>query len=117
MFERWWGGPIDRPLAAGETIWLTHGERRYSFDVMELAEPQRLVWRWHPGERHAIVDYSDEAKTWVRFEMTPWHDGTLLTVTETGFARIPPSRRPQAYADNVNGWLHQFGLIRAIVAS
>jgi uncharacterized protein YndB with AHSA1/START domain len=106
-FAAWWGGPIDRELEAGRTIVLTHGGRPYTFEVVEMVELERLTWRWHPGERHAVMDYSGEEKTYVSFTLAPFHDGVLLTIRETGFDVPPLSLRQQAYADNVRGWAIQ----------
>jgi hypothetical protein len=44
-------------------------------------------------------------------------EGTRLTVTETGFDRIPAVRRAKAYRQNEAGWTGQFEALRKYVAS
>jgi len=53
------------------------------------------------------VDYSPEPTTLVVFELEEVADGTLLTVAESGFDRIPLARRAQAYRMNEEGWAAQ----------
>jgi hypothetical protein len=43
--------------------------------------------------------------------LTPTPDGTQLTVTESGFDRIPLERRAKAFTENEQGWTHQLLLI------
>jgi hypothetical protein len=40
----------------------------------------------------------------------------LLTVTESGFDKLPPERRAKAFAANEGGWTHQMELIRKYLA-
>jgi len=53
------------------------------------------------------VDYSIEPTTLVVFELEEVEGGTLLTVTESGFGRIPLARRAKAFAANEEGQTHQ----------
>jgi len=39
--------------------------------------------------------------------LTPVPEGTRLTVTETGFDRIPIARRAKAFEMNSHGWAQQ----------
>lgn len=114
-FGRWWGGALDGPLSPGRTATMMHGGRPYTFDVVQMDAPVRLSWRWHPGERNAIVDYSAEPKTMVTFLLRPFHQGTLLMISETGFDKGALAEREQAFADNVIGWLHQAAALRTHV--
>jgi uncharacterized protein YndB with AHSA1/START domain len=42
--------------------------------------------------------------------------GTLLTVVESGFDKIPASRRAKAYEMNANGWAGQLENIKRHIA-
>src|SRR3984885_4991210 len=69
--------------------------------LIERIEPERLFsWRWHPGAIEPGVDYSAEPTTLVVFALEKTADGVLLTVTESGFDRIPLARRAKAFATN-----------------
>ena len=73
--------------------------------LIERMEPERLLsWRWHPAAGEPTVDYSKEPNTLVVFELKEVKGGTLLTLVETGFDGLPPSRRQEAFRMNSGGW-------------
>ena len=80
--------------------------------VVERIEPKRLFsFRWHPGAVDPKVDYSTEPMTLVEFTLRDAEGGTLLTVTESGFDKIPLARRAAAFSGNDEGWTMQMTLI------
>ncbi len=73
--------------------------------TIEQMEPERLFsFRWHPGAVERGVDYSAEPRTLVVFALEQVANGVMLTVTESGFDRIPLARRAKAFAGNEKGW-------------
>ncbi len=85
--------------------------------VIERMEPGRLLsYRWHPYSVDPKVDYSSEPTTLVVFELHDAPEGTLLTVVESGFDRIPLHRRAEAFRMNDQGWSQQTRNIDAHVA-
>jgi uncharacterized protein YndB with AHSA1/START domain len=88
----------------------------FEFSV-ERIEPMRLFsFRWHPGAVDPAIDYSKEPTTLVVFELEEVSGGTMLTVTESGFDRIPLERRARAFASNEQGWTAQMTLIEKYLA-
>jgi uncharacterized protein YndB with AHSA1/START domain len=75
---------------------------------VEQIEPERLFsYRWHP---YAVVvgkDYSKEPATLVEFQLSEVSGGTRLTVVESGFDKLPPERRAEAFRMNDSGWAEQ----------
>ena len=64
------------------------------------------------------MDYSKEPTTLVEFELTESAEGTTVTVVESGFDRIPLSRRAKAFEMNDRGWAAQMKAIeRHVLAS
>src|SRR5262245_26631762 len=58
--------------------------------TIERMEPERLFsWRWHPHAVEPEVDYSGEPTTLVELRLEDVPGGTRLTLTESGFDRIP----------------------------
>ena len=97
---------------------VTHpGYEHLTMDItIDRVEPERLFsWRWHPGG-DPDIDPS-EPPTLVVFELADVPEGTRLTVTETGFDQIPPSRRGKAYRENDEGWTGQMEAIRKYLAA
>ena len=75
---------------------------------IERMEPMSLFsFRWHPSAVDRSADYSAEPMTLVEFRLEEVAQGTLLTITESGFSRIPLERRAKAFTSNEGGWTHQ----------
>jgi uncharacterized protein YndB with AHSA1/START domain len=62
------------------------------------------------------TDYSGEPPTLVEFRLEKSARGTLLSVTESGFERIPEHRRDEAMRMNDGGWTEQMKNIEQHVA-
>jgi uncharacterized protein YndB with AHSA1/START domain len=109
-FGKWFGVALKgKTIAAGQRVQgqITYpGYEHVVFDVViERMEPERLLsWRWHPNAVDPSVDYSKDPTTLVVFELKEVEGGTLLTVVESGFDSIPPSRRLGAFRSNTEGW-------------
>jgi uncharacterized protein YndB with AHSA1/START domain len=87
-----------------------------SFEVVvEQMEPERLFsWRWQPG---GDPDKDPaEPTTLVVFELEDVPEGTRLTVTESGFDRLPLARREKSYRENDAGWAGQIKNISGYLA-
>lgn len=85
---------------------------------IEAMEPDRyFAFRWHPYAIQPDVDYSAEPTTLVTFTLEDVHDGTQLTIVESGFDAIPESRRQAAFTSNSKGWAGQAENIRKFLAA
>ena len=85
---------------------------------VERMEPERLFsFRWHPAAIDLEVDYSAEPTTLVEFRLEDTAEGTLLTVTESGFQALPAARQGFAHEANSGGWEEQLRNIERHVAS
>jgi uncharacterized protein YndB with AHSA1/START domain len=89
------------------------------FDVtVERVEPEKLLtMRWHPYAVDPKVDYSKEPTTLIEFTLQDIPGGTLLKVVESGFDKLPPERRDEAFRMNSGGWEQQMKNIQAHVAN
>jgi uncharacterized protein YndB with AHSA1/START domain len=110
-FGQWFGVNLKgQSFAEGQR---TRGKITYPgyehiwFDVLvERIEPQALLaLRWHPYAVDPAVDYSGEEPTLVTFTLknSPGN-ATQLTVVESGFDKLPPHRRTEAFRMNSGGW-------------
>jgi uncharacterized protein YndB with AHSA1/START domain len=85
--------------------------------TVEQIEPERLFsFRWHPFAVERGVDYSAEPTTLIVFTLEEVADGVMLTVTESGFDRIPLARRAKAFTANEGGWSMMVKLIEEYLA-
>jgi uncharacterized protein YndB with AHSA1/START domain len=122
-FGNWFGVKLQsQRFAAGQRIQGTityPGYEHVVFEVwIERMEPEKLMsWRWHPAATEKGVDYSSEPTTLVQFELEDAQGGTLLSVIESGFDKIPPHRRLDAFRMNSGGWDAQMKNIEKHVAA
>ena len=76
--------------------------------LVERIDPERyFAYRWHPYAIEPGVDYSAEPTTLVEFTLEEAEGGTAVTIAESGFDRIPLSRRAEAFRMNEQGWAGQ----------
>jgi len=119
-FGTWFGMKFDGPFAPGRRMRavivptkvdseVSNIQKPYEGMIYDLTveqmEPQRVFsFRWHPHAVERDVDYSLEPTTLVVFALEDAADGVLLTVTESGFDKIPLERRAKAFTENEQGW-------------
>jgi uncharacterized protein YndB with AHSA1/START domain len=120
QFGGWFGVKLEGSFVPGQRMQgpvTTPEYAHLTFEVtVERMEPERLFsWRWQPGGDPNIDPA--EPKTLVVFELEEIPEGTRLTVTESGFDRIPVARRSKAYRENDEGWTAQLESIRQYLAS
>lgn len=120
-FGEWFRVKLDGTFQAGKRVTgrVTYpGYEHVTFDVqVERVDPKRLFsLRWHPNAVDPAVDYSKEPTTLVEFRLEEAAEGTRLTVTESGFDRIPAGRRDVAFRMNSEGWGIQMENVRRHVA-
>jgi hypothetical protein len=85
--------------------------------TIDRIEPERLFsFRWHPFAIEPGVDYSHEPTTLIVFELEEVGHDIKLTVTESGFDRIPLERRAVAFTANEGGWTMVVTLIEKYLA-
>src|SRR5262249_32176373 len=115
-FGAWFRVKFDGPFAEGKTVRgrITYpGYEHVRMEILvERMERERLVAVRRPP--HAVapdVDYSAEPMTLVEFRLAAEGGSTRLAITESGFDRIPASRRDEAFRMNEGGWAEQIGNI------
>lgn len=129
-FGAWFGAAFDGPFVVGQ--WLggriaptavdpdvaalqaPHAGVPLSVYVEGIEPPRRLAFRWHPYP----VDAGAEAPptTLVEFVLEPVAEGVRVTITESGFDKVPLEHRASAFASNEGGWTHQLALVTKYVA-
>jgi uncharacterized protein YndB with AHSA1/START domain len=111
-FGAWFGMKLDRPFAAGATVsgrLTIKGYEHISLEMqVQRVEPEGYFsYRWHPYAVNPEVDYSAEPTTLVEFRLEETAGGTAVTITESGFDRLPSTRRAEAFRMNEAGWTGQ----------
>jgi len=111
-FGAWFGVKLDGPFAAGTAVrgQLTiPGYEHVALEMqVERIEPEGYFsYRWHPAAVDPKTDYSAEPTTLVEFRLDETAGGTVVTITESGFDRLPSTRRAEAFRMNEAGWTGQ----------
>jgi uncharacterized protein YndB with AHSA1/START domain len=131
-FGGWFGAKIPGEFAPGVHVRgeivpttadasVAEAQKPYAGKPFEITidrmEPERLFsFRWHPFAVDPAVDYSSEPTTLVVFELQAVPEGTLVTIVESGFDRIPLERRAKAFSMNEGGWQMVLTLMEKHVA-
>jgi len=111
-FGSWFGmklnGAFTEGAAATGNITIPGYEHlKVEMHVVRMEPDSYFSYRWHPYAIDPEVDYSGEPMTLVEFRLADDNDGTLLTITESGFDQVPEARRAEAYRMNDAGWTAQ----------
>ncbi len=120
-FGAWFGVKLESPFVVGQG---SQGQKTHPCNenllwqaTITAMRPQSyFAFTWRPYAIDSDKDYSQEAPNLVEFRLTPTAIGTLLTVTESGFDKMPSDRRIEALRMNDNGWAQQLKNIEQHVA-
>jgi len=121
QFGEWFRVKLEGPFAAGQTArghitFPGYENLKFEAEVQKM-EPERFFsFTWHPYAVDPKRDYSKETPTLVEFRLKEIPGGTLLTVTESGFDKVPANRRAEAFRMNDEGWGIQLENIAKYVA-
>jgi uncharacterized protein YndB with AHSA1/START domain len=119
-FGTWFGMKFDAPFAPGAVVpgaivptkvnaevaalQKPYEGTRFDITIVEMVPEQLFSYRWHPGPPEPSGDYSGLPTTLVEFKLKEVEGGVLVTLTESGFDKLPPERRAVAFQANEGGW-------------
>jgi uncharacterized protein YndB with AHSA1/START domain len=111
-FGQWFRVELEGPFVPGQ---VSRGRITYpgyehvtmQVTVQKMEHERLFSYTWHPYAIDPKVDYSHEPPTLVEFKLEKIPSGTRLTVTESGFDKIPANRRAEAFRKNESGWAAQ----------
>ena len=132
QFGSWFGVEFDGPFVPnrrmiGKIVPTTVDEevgrsqkpyegKAFEFTIDRIVPMRLFSCRWHPFAVADGVDYSNEPTTLIVFELEEVPGGSLLSITESGFDKIPLERRAKAFTANEEGWIAQATLIEKYLA-
>lgn len=121
-FGEWFRVKIDGPFVAGQVsrghiTYPGYEHLKWEAVIQKIEQEKLFSFTWHPYAVDPNADYSQEPPTLVEFRLEKTAKGTLLTVTESGFDKIPSHRRIEAFRMNEGGWAEQVKNIAAYLAA
>src|SRR5882672_10145932 len=119
-FSKWFMADLPGPFAPGarqrgRVTYPGYEHLTMDMTIERMDAPRVFSWRWHPNAADVDRDYSGEPTTLVVFELEEAPGGTLLSVTESGFDRLPDERRADAFRSNERGWTLQLESIEKYI--
>lgn len=111
-FGEWFRVKLDGPFvegreSTGHITYPGYEHLKWHAVVKEIRPESLFSFTWHPYAIDPEVDYSEETPTLVTFQLEEVPEGCRLSVTESGFDKIPPHRRWDAFESNSGGWTIQ----------
>ena len=111
-FSEWFQVALESPLAVGETCagnitypGYEHMRLEATVNVMDHEKLFSFTWCPLPGD---LTDEEKKLTTLVEFRLEAIAGGTQLTISESGFSRLPDNaRRAEAWRSNSQGWEEQ----------
>ena len=132
-FGTWFGVKFDGPFVPGATLkgaitptqvdeevgkaQQQHAGKSFEITIDKMEPGKLFSFRWHPHAIEPGYDFSAEPTTLIAFELQEVAEGILLTVSESGFDRIPLARRASAFTANEMGWTMMIRVIEKYVTS
>lgn len=121
QFGAWFGVRVEGPFVEGTTVkgFITHKDYEHfklDFQIEKIEAERYFAYRWHPYPSDPNYDYSKDPRTLVEFTLEDVPGGTAVTIVESGFDKIPVSRRIEAFRNNEGGWNGQVKNLTKYVA-
>lgn len=112
----WFSQGVEGSFALGEILILDFGKHgKGKAKIVEFHAMDTFAYMWHPGGDGDAEERSDDEMTTVRFTLDDHADGTMLTMVESGFERVPDHRRKSALDDNTGGWRYELAELQTFV--
>lgn len=118
-FGQWFKVRLDDPFVPGgeSTGMITYPgyeHIKWHATVIRMEPPHVFAYTWpHPEEMGGEAEGAPT--TLVEFRLEEIHDGTRVTVVESGFDALPDGRGAEAMRRNEGGWAEQMTNIKAHV--
>jgi uncharacterized protein YndB with AHSA1/START domain len=111
-FGQWFRVELEGPFVPGQIARgrITHPGYEHVIwqaTVQKMEHERLFSFTWRPYAIDPAVDYSHEAPTLVEFKLEATPGGTLLSIVESGFDKVPAGRRAEAFRMNERGWAAQ----------
>jgi uncharacterized protein YndB with AHSA1/START domain len=120
QFGEWFGCDLRGQFAPGATLSGKITSKGFDhltidFEVERIDPETYFSYRWHPYPMDLTIDYTKEPTTLVEFRLEEVAGGTRLITVESGFDRLPATRRDEAFRMNDGGWASQMKRIEKYV--
>lgn len=113
----WFGSHATGSISPGAEVvmrWEQYDDAQQSLGVKVVDPMSVFAYTWAING----APEGDPRRTYVEFRLEPVATGTVLTVTESGFAQVPDEWLEASYQGNTQGWTSELGeLVDYLAAS
>jgi uncharacterized protein YndB with AHSA1/START domain len=103
----WFPDAIEGELKTGERPLLVFNGHGKSQTYIEAMQPYSyFAFRWIPGGSDFVGDVLTVPNTLVEFRIEETDGVSLVTMTESGFAKLPLEVAKSSFEQNSNGWVY-----------
>lgn len=120
-FGQWFRCKLDQPFKEGEdsTGMMTFPGTehvKWQAKVVKVHNERSVAFSWPAYDEDETIDLSQEPWLLCVFELKSNDDGTILTITESGFEKLPSSIADQCKKGNEQGWKIQANHLQEYMA-
>ncbi|MDX1539111.1 SRPBCC domain-containing protein [Arsukibacterium sp.] len=111
---KWFPDSVTGDYRQGSHAQFKFGENHKSNVFVEAASPNHyFAYRWVPGGNNFTDDVLTVPHTLVEFRITELAPGRCkVSLTETGFANLPPEIAANSFSENSGGWDFMLGRLQ-----
>ena len=111
--SKWFSDHVAFKAEVGAEIifeWDDYGKKYGRVEVIN--PPWGFGFRWQAGDGGIKMPLREDNSTLVMMELTETSSGTRLTVTESGFSKLPQSLQKPEFHKNESGWDYELNDLR-----
>lgn len=114
----WFPNTVEGSYKVGERPILGFGEHgKNQIYIVDARPYEYFAYRWVPGSNHFEGDVLTVPNTLVEFRIEEVEEGTCkVTLTESGFAKLPVELAEDSFKQNSGGWEFMLGRLETYFA-
>jgi uncharacterized protein YndB with AHSA1/START domain len=115
QITKWFPDKIDGELKEGEQpIFHFSGHGKSQIYVVAMRPHDYFAYRWVPGASNFVGDVLSTDSTLVEFNITETDGVSTVSMTESGFSKLPKPQAEAAFKQNSGGWEFMLGRLEKI---
>lgn len=104
QMTHWFPKTVEGKFEVGEKPILNFGDFQTQIYIVAVEPTDYFAYRWVPGGNSFEGDIADAPTTLIEFRITEADGVSTVTLTESGFTKLPPEIAEKSYANNADGW-------------
>jgi uncharacterized protein YndB with AHSA1/START domain len=112
---QWFPDTMEGELKEGEQpIFDFGGHGKSQIYVVAMRPHDYFAYRWVPGASNFVGDVLSIDSTLVEFNITEADGVSTVSMTESGFSKLPKPQAEAAFKQNTDGWGYMLGRLEKV---